>query len=121
MLYTLEMRLLNDDGEPTGSPVELAEVDTDADRVAGPLADTVSWILRMESVRIGLAGESIPMLPTRAWLVAYALTRANGALQAAGYQNPGQVVALDADGQVIPMPVRYFDNFVGCIVDPREG
>ncbi len=120
VIYTLKMCPLNFDGERTESVIELATVDTEANRVSGPLADAVRHILSLDSVRLGVVGESVQMEPTRAWLVAYSLTIANGTLQAAGFEYPGIVEAFETDGHLLAMPDHYLDNFGGCIVHPQD-
>ena len=119
MIYRLEMRELTDAGEPTGKPIELARVDTDGE-VTGAMAATVRQILKRDKVRLGLAGEFVRMQPTRAWLVAYALTMTNCDLQAAGYARPGTVFALTEAGEIIPMPERYLDNLMDDVIDTND-
>lgn len=113
-MFTLIAQDTDDEGEWTGPLVTVAKVDDG--KVTGKMASVVKYVLAMDSVRLGIAGQSVKMDEGKPWLVAYALTRMNGELLAAGVPSGKGIRAFTPAGEDIPMPRHYLANLIDDVI-----
>ena len=114
-MFSLIAQDTDDDGEWTGPQITVATVD--GGKVTGRMASVVKSILAMDSVRLGIAGESVKMDEGKPWLVAYALTMLNGELLAAGVPPGKGIRAFTRTGKDIPMPRNYLANLIDDVIN----
>jgi hypothetical protein len=114
MMFSLIAQDTDDEDEWTGPLVTVAKVD--GGKVTGKMASVVKFILATDSVRLGIAGQSVKMDEGKPWLVAYALTMRNGELLAAGVPPGKGIRAFTPAGEEIPMPKSYLANLIDDVI-----
>ena len=113
-MFSLIAQDTDDEDEWTGPLVTVAKVD--GGKVTGKMASVVKSILAMDSVRLGIAGQSVKMDEGKPWLVAYALSMMTGELLAAGVPTGKGIRAFTPAGEDIPMPRDYVANLIDDVI-----
>lgn len=113
-MFSLIAQDTDDEDEWTGPLVTVAKVD--GGKVTGKMASVVKSILARDSVRLGVAGQSVNMDEGKPWLVAYALSMMSGELSAAGVPRGKGIRAFTPAGEDIPMPRDYLANLIDDVI-----